>query len=430
MNKRYSYLDSSRGIAALCVMLHHFIYFYGVYPGVSYTTGPLTYILSGSSAVTYFFVLSGFVLSIAFLNGQKQIDDLNFKNYLIQRLFRIFPLFLACLFISYLCFTYYRSSYVLDTIPSITPYARDLWQGKKPLTDVFKEAILVLRFPPKSKLRLVPQDWSLTIEIVMSLFIPVMILLLKRSTTWFLLFIGMIYYYDINVIPFAIGVLLARYRYSLKLFFTKSPAFLRASFALLALFFFTNGFAIFEAYLKAQRALPLLIMSLGAAMVLGIIINSHRLQKILSNRILSYLGRLSFGIYLTHFFILIFAIPYVFNALNSAGITGEIPTRLIAFACLFAATVAVSHVLYNVVEQPFIAVGKRVSAWLTNPIAGFSFMHTFPKALDASAELEKRLTIKAALYYFKKRAVLFVRLHLLEFVISIAFLASLFFSLD
>jgi peptidoglycan/LPS O-acetylase OafA/YrhL len=356
LNERFSYIDSSRGIAALAVLVHHFIYFYGIYPGVSYTTGFAANFLDGSIAVTYFFVLSGFVLSIKFFNGQADIDRIDYKKFFIQRIFRIYPLFIACLLISFLCLKYYLQQ-ELSTFLSINAYGKDVWNDQKTIGDVIKEAFLVYRFPAHSKLRLLPQDWTLTIEILMSLFIPVLVLVLKRNYTWFIFFTCLIFYFSINIFPFAVGVLLARYRYFIKSAYLSSPV-LKAASMVLSLFFFTKGFLLLDTVFEGKQSAPLILKSIGSVLILSVILSSSSSQKFLANRLLTFIGKVSYGIYLTHFFILIFLVPYALNFLNTWGVTGEVVSRCFALFFLLIVTLVTSFVLHISIELPFIKAGK------------------------------------------------------------------------
>jgi peptidoglycan/LPS O-acetylase OafA/YrhL len=89
---RYKQLDSLRGLAALTVFFGHF---WGAKLKMSFFEGlsktPFSFLLNGGAAVMFFFVLSGFVLSLPFVNGDK---PLNLAAFYIKRLLRIYP---ACI---------------------------------------------------------------------------------------------------------------------------------------------------------------------------------------------------------------------------------------------------------------------------------------------------------------------------------------------
>lgn len=81
---RYRQLDSLRGLAALTVFIGHCA-------GVKINMGvqnavyptPLGVLFNGNAAVVFFFVLSGFVLSLPFVNGNRPLKLTGFilKGY-------------------------------------------------------------------------------------------------------------------------------------------------------------------------------------------------------------------------------------------------------------------------------------------------------------------------------------------------------------
>ena len=82
-------LQSWRFIFALMIFFHHFFMSQNL-------------IQLGTFPVAFFFILSGYVLSISY---EKKVEDLSFsyKNYIIKRILRIQPLNLICLMLA-LCF--------------------------------------------------------------------------------------------------------------------------------------------------------------------------------------------------------------------------------------------------------------------------------------------------------------------------------------
>jgi peptidoglycan/LPS O-acetylase OafA/YrhL len=84
--KRFEVLDGMRGIAALMVMIYHYnMYFdYGVFSKL---------FMNIFTAVDFFFVLSGFVVSHAY--ADKLRGGLSARDYVYKRVARLYPLALA-----------------------------------------------------------------------------------------------------------------------------------------------------------------------------------------------------------------------------------------------------------------------------------------------------------------------------------------------
>src|SRR5258708_26318115 len=120
--------------------------------------------------------------------------DMNIPTYFVKIFFRIYPVFLACLLIGFLLLNFYLSSfkdYLTYTERSF--WVREFWLTPKRIVDVLKEGILILRIPSDTTKRLLPQDWTLSAELICSSVVPIFLLLFKKGKSWiFLLFIFII----------------------------------------------------------------------------------------------------------------------------------------------------------------------------------------------------------------------------------------------
>ena len=104
----YKELDSLRGLAAITVLNGHYLNLFKVKQGPFVGLGekvelahktPLFALMAGHESVMLFFVLSGFVLSLPFLNGR----TVNYGSYAIRRTFRIYVPYLAALALALVC---------------------------------------------------------------------------------------------------------------------------------------------------------------------------------------------------------------------------------------------------------------------------------------------------------------------------------------
>jgi len=102
-NERFYLLDISRGFAAICVVLQHYVhFFYNSTEAYYYDQQPFYEYIAfgyrfGSVAVPFFFILSGFIF---FTFYKKKISEKNitFKDFIILRISRLYPLHILTLF--------------------------------------------------------------------------------------------------------------------------------------------------------------------------------------------------------------------------------------------------------------------------------------------------------------------------------------------
>jgi peptidoglycan/LPS O-acetylase OafA/YrhL len=103
---RYKQLDSLRGLAALCVFISHC--FLMLNPGGAWVSvikqSPAGILLNGRAAVMFFFVLSGFVLSLPFINSDR---PLKLTEFYLKRIFRIYPAYLLAIGFAVILKTYF-----------------------------------------------------------------------------------------------------------------------------------------------------------------------------------------------------------------------------------------------------------------------------------------------------------------------------------
>lgn len=141
---RIEQLTFTRFIAAVSIVVFHFGK--DIFPFQSTLLHPL--VLSANTGVSYFFILSGFVMIIAY-HKQPKVD---FLQYYIFRTARIFPAFLMSLFLMLL--------YLFITGIDIEP--KNLILQALLLHSWIKEYCLSLNFP----------SWSLSVEILFYLLFP------------------------------------------------------------------------------------------------------------------------------------------------------------------------------------------------------------------------------------------------------------------
>jgi len=347
-----AYLDSSRGIAAMAVVLYHYINWkYDQHLSVKL----LSMVLNGADAVSFFFVLSGFVLSYKYIVLKQPLD---IRKYFITRFFRLFPPFFAIVLLD--CLYWERHDLHLQSMYEVFILNRDqFWQE-------------VYLFKKTNKFY-VP-GWSLVIELTVSFFMPFAIAMAKTSRKlipWFV-FTTIIINYVINpsFLHFALGLLLSCYyvevtdisfretkwyKYRVPLLIAAFLAFCSRDLDRIIHFgpmydylsnFFQINFATYTAF--------------GSFIVLAAILHSHRLQRLLNLRILRFYGKISYGVYLVHWEI-VTAIFEHWNKMLSM-FNDNIPVAFCSLLVIcIALTTALAVAMHYLVELPSIRLGKKIT---------------------------------------------------------------------
>ncbi len=349
------YLDSTRGIAAFSVIVYHFIN-WKYEDRLAAKVGSIVF--NGSDAVSFFFVLSGFVLSYPYIVGHK---ELSIPKFYVARFFRLWPAFFLTVVLNALNWS--RTSLDLATM-------RDVFVLNK--TQFWNEALLFRSHP-----HYFTPGWTLTIELCLSLVVPFMIVVAKNSVRSFVWAIGVILFiggimgdYYMFHFHFALGVLLScMYHYLGSERFADSWAYRRRHLVLtgaIALYSIRHLGRIHElpgAYVAIAKYLGIDFFhytAIGSFVLIAFLIHSRRAQAFLQQRPFLFLGKISYGIYLSHWLLVTDIFAY-WDQLRPL-----FPSTAWALGCLFCAyclvTIVLATMIHYWVELPFIRMGKRVVA--------------------------------------------------------------------
>lgn len=104
-----------------------------------------------------------------------------------------------------------------------------------------------------------------------------------------------------------------------------------------------------------------ILESIGAGIFLIIILSSNIVKRILSNRLLVFFGKISYGIYAVHFCILISAVPFFANYINTLGFKDADFNRWIILILFILVTTILSFLIHILIEAPSISLGKKIS---------------------------------------------------------------------
>lgn len=358
MDNRIDFLDSTRGIAAIIVVILHVNSYFFVEilnTKQSVQLNILNIFFNGIDAVSYFFVLSGFVLSYKFLKTQNDIYESPWA-FTLKRIFRIFPLYAVIVLASYILYGTLGSKLLL-----------------------FREFIL---FPGYSDL--VKPGWSLSVEMCISLFVPIIIFVVRNNLKLavFMLFPFLLSYSWVTcfLFHFTLGVLLAlavlnpsTTRTFVRILITSK---LRLALTMVVIFTLFSLRFIIPLNNTANYLLKLscdsiklptdyfyfYLSGIASATFILLLFQLSAVKVFLSAKPLVFIGKVSFGIYLIHHpLITIFEKHEFYNRLS---LTATASTLLLMNFSFIVLSVILATVAYYTIEEPFIKIGKRAAARL------------------------------------------------------------------
>ena len=158
-HRRYAALDGLRGIAALMVFaIHVWIYQLPNTVVLRRDSWEKTLLFEGRVAFVMFFVLSGYLLYRAFARAAlHRAEDVNVRSYLVRRAARILPAYYLALL----------GTLALLAAAGDVPGRRPVDGGQLPLFLVFGQ-----NYSPETLLKLNAATWTLAVEVVFYLMLP------------------------------------------------------------------------------------------------------------------------------------------------------------------------------------------------------------------------------------------------------------------
>ncbi len=362
--QRIESLDSIRGLAALAVLLGHTVGSF-TWP-VGWIQLPILNIMfDGRSAVTMFFVLSGFVLSrpylVPALPGQSP-RPLCLQTFYLRRLTRIYIPWFFVFVLSALAQAWVPRTHA--TIPATSQWLQGAWNTPLHLSNLLRQCAFLQHDPAQL---LIPQDWSLGVELKGSALIPPFLFLVRRYLlgllsvgVLFLLFVPTGPYY----VSFILGVLTAKYYASIESRFRSLTGGAKLGVFLLGLLLYQSRLAASQFGLAPERSDKVVwcVGSLGCVLILIACLGSKRIQSGLSHGPVVFLGRISYSVYLVQELILLCVLPRLVQILNTWGIEQDIVVLpLMIFASLLSNT-GLAALTYRFVELPSIELGRVLTS--------------------------------------------------------------------
>ncbi len=352
--KKLDYVDALRGLAILGVIVVHTSHY-----GTSNLPHALAKIVSeGARGVQLFYVASAFTLFLSFKSRSRQ-EHSPVRNFFLRRFFRIAPMY-------YLGICYYLIQdglgprYWLGDATHITPL------------NILSNFTFLHGLNPYWITSLVPGGWSIAVEMMFYALTPLLFTFITTINRAFALFLislflkaglhlllvkyqlisseflwsqYLYFYFPAQMPVFALGILLY-------FIVNESEEKNQLSGKLLLLF---SGILLFQIATKINLLLPNHLLFGLAFLILGVALSRYRFP-LLVNPLITFIGKISFSMYLIHFAVLHWLAYFNFVDFFSHGVLNYAVRLLLVIGL----TAIVSSITYKLIEAPFQNIGKNI----------------------------------------------------------------------
>lgn len=352
-NQKYiPFLDGFRGYAILLVIIGHL--------------SSIKYLYLAQFGVTLFFFVSGFLITRLLIAEYNKSKTISLKDFYLRRFFRLYPALILYLLVT--CFVVWLLNYQL--------VVTDIFAGLFYFTNYY-----LVYFPP-----VVPENypltssilWSLSVEEHFYLVFPFLFLLLYRAPAK-----GFLYIIGSLLITFLLIRVVLWYQSTDIIFtlnetyyttHTRADSILYGCFAALLLYSYNTGLPaklyskLLHSKLVLTGAAIILLLSQKyeaawyqitlkyslAGFFLSLVVPSflfidakHWLMKPLTNKIMVYIGKLSYSLYLFHWV----SLKFVSNYFEKQTAAWYVLVIVLAFT--------LSILSYHFIERPFLSFRRR-----------------------------------------------------------------------
>jgi peptidoglycan/LPS O-acetylase OafA/YrhL len=318
--QKIKYLDGLRGLAALLVASHHFLVAFlpAHYSGkfsetnlgdgsfeIWFSTSVFNLFFNGNWAVCIFFVLSGFVLTYRYFLK----NDVTILVALLMK--RYFRLFIPIVFSVLLVFLLIKTNSFYNQTAAV--YSKSNWFGSfwlfnPNLKTTIKFAAYHVFLGSNS---FNPALWTIKFEFLGSILVLSVAALVyhvrNRFLVYLLFIIPFLYFHGFYFLGFISGMMLSDFTVNYK-----KISFLESKIAQSILILLIIAFGSYPSEIDVKNTLYRFLSifppdsmyafshTISAFLLLTLIIHSPKLQKMLSTKICTFLGLISFSMYLLH----------------------------------------------------------------------------------------------------------------------------------
>lgn len=363
-------LNALRFFAAMLVVLHHAEQIrmkYGLFHLKNFSL-----FNNGGIAVTFFFVLSGFLITYLLLKEQNNTHKISIKNFYARRVLRIWPLYYLLVIIGTLIVPFaiqtigyeYEMPYTIGEVAwyyiFFLPFMVNIIYGHnllEPLWSIGVEEIFYLIWAPLMKFLK---------NRVLTVIITVICIKLIFDITIYKFELNGIIFKALGMLQFhamAIGGLAAYFIFNNKLNVSKTHLYslpaqiIIFAFILIRLCFtyFLVNYSFFKFLFDTPILSNFLLILVFAWLIINTSLNPKSILK-LNGKFLNFGGEISYGIYMYHMLI-VFCIILIFkNFFNSIN---PIISTAIFYILLLVTVIGVSYLSKRFFENYFLKLKSK-----------------------------------------------------------------------
>ncbi len=329
--------------------------------------------LAGYCGVSFFFVLSGFLITYLLLVEHAQEGKISIKDFYIRRLLRIWPLYYLLVIVGFFILPNIRW---FDVSGQTDFLVNNFW------ANFLCYFFMVPNLASSYMIWHVPnigQLWSIGVEEQFYLFWPLIMPLFIRSRKWLFYFLVILVAIKAFVLfsPFfssgftrflgslkfeamaigAVGAFALFYRKEWLQRFVFTPFVELGAYISVLLVLLFLPYSIFES-LYLVLSVPFIVI------ILNVSCNPKSWFK-LENKVFNYLGRISYGIYMYHFLVVTFVVNFLTETMHLSGFLYPWQ-RILIYVVSIGITLILSALSYTYFEKRFI----RLKSGYTRVVSG------------------------------------------------------------
>jgi peptidoglycan/LPS O-acetylase OafA/YrhL len=359
-------LNGLRFLAAATVVLMHIHNNMGISGLPQLPAWPILF--KGLYAVSFFFVLSGFLITWLLLQEQQRSHRISIKKFYLRRVFRIWPLYFIVIAAG--LFFYWRLAPALH-LPFEIDYPHSFAIA---LYAFFLANLMNSLYHVGGMLHV---TWSVAVEEQFYLFWAPLVKRCRRRLPALILAVtilslatnmlntlnifhlgkgmqGFLGTLQFHYMGFGAGFAWLLHKHRDRLL--ALPLFHQPALQYLCLLLIGAFFFLYKKNLLGDLLLPLPLACLFGWLIINLSSNPRRIVH-LDNRTLNYLGKISYGFYMYHM-AMVYAIAFLFKRMAWTDDAGWYYFPLY-FTLVFALTGALASGSYYVLERPLLRYSKR-----------------------------------------------------------------------